>query len=357
MVTMVPDRWAARRTGASLSKPKCVSRSNNENIVSVANACPFRKFHQAWIGTVGQNHRIIWAMTAILHTLWLFVVDLFKSRSRLEAENLFLRHQLNIALRRAPSRVRLSGSDRALLVLMTKLWPSLLGMAQVVQPETILRWHRTGFRVFWRWKSRNRAGRPKVDPELRDLIRRMSKENPLWGAPRIHGELLMLGFEVAQSTVSKYMVRRRKPPSQSWKTFLRNHADAIAAIDMCVVPTVTFELLFAVPGSRARPATPAVVRGDTASNGRVAGPTNHRGFPLGLGADLSVRDNDRAYGQVFQRRVMSDGYPRQANFPELTLAKWYSERSDRHLASRVPRPNADFWRSAPTANSTVRRLL
>ena len=118
-------------------------------------------------------------------------------------------------------------------------------MVRLVQPETILRWHRAGFRVFWRWKSRNRAGWPKIDRGLGDLIRRISTENPLWGASRIHGELLMLGLEVAQSTVSKYMVRRRNPPSQSWKTFLRNHGEAIAAIDMCVVPTVTFELLFA----------------------------------------------------------------------------------------------------------------
>ena len=122
---------------------------------------------------------------------------------------------------------------------MTMLWPRLLGAAQVVQPETILRWHRTGFKAFWRWKSRNRVGRPKIDRGLRDLIQRMSRENPLWGASRIHGELLMLGFEVAQSTVSKYLVRPPKPPSQTWKTFLRNHAEAIAAIDMCVVPTLT----------------------------------------------------------------------------------------------------------------------
>jgi hypothetical protein len=128
---------------------------------------------------------------------------------------------------------------------MIKLWPSLLGAAQVVQPETILRWHRAGFKAYWRWKSRNRAGRPKIDRGLRDVIRRMSRENPRWGASRIHGELLMLGFEVAQSTVSKYMVRRRNPPSQTWKTFLRNHAEAISAIDMCVVPTLTFDLLFA----------------------------------------------------------------------------------------------------------------
>jgi hypothetical protein len=133
-------------------------------------------------------------MFVILHALGMFVAELFKSRSRLEAENLFLRHQLNIALRRTPSRFRLRGSDRALLIWMTRLWPGLLGMAQVVQPETILRWHRSGFKAFWRWKSRHRAGRPKIDRELRDLIRQMSRENPLWGASRIHGELLMLGF-------------------------------------------------------------------------------------------------------------------------------------------------------------------
>ena len=145
-------------------------------------------------------------MFALLHSLTLFVIDFFKSPRRLEAENLFLRHQLSIALRRAPPRLRLRGIDWALLVWMTWRWPSLLGAAQVVRPETILRWHRAGFTAFWRWKSRKRAGRPKIDRELRDLIR-MSQENPRWGASRIHGELLMLGVEVAQSTVSKYMVR------------------------------------------------------------------------------------------------------------------------------------------------------
>src|SRR2546428_7200948 len=175
-------------------------------------------------------------MLAFLHLLGMFIVNLFKSRRRLEAENLFLRHQLGIALRRAPSRIRFRGSDRALLVWMTRLWPRLRSTVQVVQPETILRWHRAGFKAFWRWKSRKKAGRPKIDRGLRDLIRRMSRANPEWGASRIHGELLMLGFEVAQSTVSKYMVQDG-PPSQSWKTFLRNHALAIVAIDLCVVPT------------------------------------------------------------------------------------------------------------------------
>ena len=142
-------------------------------------------------------------MLSVLHSLGMFIIDLFKSRRRLEAENLFLRHQLSIALRRAPPRLRLRGSDRALLVWMIRLWPSLLDATQVVQPETILRWHRVGCNAFWRWKSRRRAGRPKIDRGLRDLIRRMSTENPTWGASRIHGELLMLGIEVAQSTVSK----------------------------------------------------------------------------------------------------------------------------------------------------------
>ena len=161
-------------------------------------------------------------MLAILYALGMFVADLFKSHSRLEAENLVLRHQLNLALRQKPFRIRLRVTDRALLVWMVRLWPNLLDAVQLVQPETILRWHRAGFRMYWRWTSRHRAGRPKIDRELRELIRRMSTENSLWGASRIHGELLMLGFEVAPSTVSKYMVRRRKPPSQTWKTFLRN---------------------------------------------------------------------------------------------------------------------------------------
>ena len=190
---------------------------------------------------------------------------------------------------------------------MTRLWPSLLGAAQVVQPETILRWHRAGFKVFWRWKSRNRAGRPKIDRGLRDLIQRMSRENPLWGASRIHGELLMLGFEVAQSTVSKYMVRGRKPPSQSWKTFLRNHAEAIAAIDMCVVPTLTFDLLFAflvLGHGRRQLLWFEVTRHPTAE---WLARQITEAFPWASAPAYLVRDNDRAYGHVFTSRVRAMG--------------------------------------------------
>ena len=107
-----------------------------------------------------------------------------------------------------------------------------------------MRWHRAGFRRYWRWKSHRRGGRPQIDPELRELIRRMSVENPLWGAPRIHGELLKLGVEVAQSSVARYMLKRGRPPGQEWRTFLHNHAPEIAAMDLFVVPTIGFKLLY-----------------------------------------------------------------------------------------------------------------
>ncbi len=147
-----------------------------------------------------------------------------------------LRHQLNVLRRQAPTRPRLTTADRLL--------SSLRSAITIVQPDTVLRWHRSGFRLYWRWKSRSHGARPKVPIEVRSLIRRMSVENPLWGAPRIHGELLKLGIEVAQSTVAKYMAKRRPGGSgQTWKTFLRNHAAGIGAMDFLVVPTINFRLL------------------------------------------------------------------------------------------------------------------
>jgi len=264
-------------------------------------------------------------MLAILHSLGMFLVDLFKPRRRLEAENLFLRHQLSIALRRAPPRLRLRGSDRALLVWMTRLWPNLLGAAKVVQPETILRWHRAGFTAFWRWKSRKRAGRPKIDRGLRDLIRRMSRENSEWGASRIHGELLMLGFEVAQSTVSKYMVRDGSP-SQSWKTFFRNHAQAIAAIDLFVVPTLTFERLFAflvLSHGRRQLLWFEVTRHPTAE---WLARQITEAFPWTSAPTYLVRDNDAAYGHVFTSRLRAMGIRDRPISPRSPWQNGYAER-------------------------------
>src|SRR5665213_3686031 len=133
----------------------------------------------------------------------------FKSKSRLEAENVALRHQLIVLRRKMPSRARLTNNDRWFLIQLYRWFPSILNVLTIVRPETLVRWHRAGFRYYWRWKSRSRGGRPRIETDLRALIRRMSIDNPLWGAPRIHGELLKLGFEVAQSSVAKYMVKRR----------------------------------------------------------------------------------------------------------------------------------------------------
>jgi hypothetical protein len=169
----------------------------------------------------------------------------FKSKLRLEAENAVLRHQLIVLRRRLHGRVGLTNHDRWFLIQLYRWFPSILHVLTIVRPETLLRWHRAGFRCYWRWKSSRRGGRPQIDTELRGLIWQISIENPLWGAPRIHGELLKLGFEVAQSSVSKYMVKRQQPPSQGWQAFLRNHAPDIAAMDLLVVPTIGFDLLYA----------------------------------------------------------------------------------------------------------------
>ncbi len=265
-------------------------------------------------------------MDAIIYLLATFIADLFKPPRRLEVENLFLRHQLNIALRRAPRRVRLRTGDRALMVWMTRRWPSLLGLSRVVQPDTILRWHRAGFRAYWRWKSSGRPGRPRVSRELRELIQRMSNENPLWGAPRIHGELLKLGFEIAESTVSKYMIRRRGPPSQTWRTFLRNHAEAIAAIDLCVVPTLTFECLFAflvVGHGRRQLLWFAVTRHPTAE---WLAQQILEAFPWDMAPTYLVRDNDRAYGQAFTNRVRTMGIRDRPISPRSPWRNAYVER-------------------------------
>jgi hypothetical protein len=169
----------------------------------------------------------------------------FQSKLRLEAENAVLRQQVIVLQRKVRGRVCLTNGDRLFFVQLYRWLPSVLGAMSIVKPETLLRWHREGFRRYWRWKSRKLGGRPSVAAEPRALIRRMSRENPLWGAPRIHGELLKLGFEVAQSTVAKYMAKSDDGrPGQSWGTFLRNHAPQIAAIDLFVVPTIGFSLLY-----------------------------------------------------------------------------------------------------------------
>jgi putative transposase len=167
-----------------------------------------------------------------------------RTRRSLVLENLALRHQLAVLQRSSP-RPRLQTADRLFWVLLRRLWSGWADALSLVKPETVIRWHRTGFKLVWNWKSRrNGLGRPPVSREVRALIRRMAGANPLWGAPRIHGELQKLGVEISQAAVSKYMVRHRRPPTQTWRTFLDNHLRSLVAVDFFTVPTVTFKVLF-----------------------------------------------------------------------------------------------------------------
>ena len=174
-------------------------------------------------------------MRDVCSLIWLALIGLFRSRASLHAEIMTLRHQLNVLRRKSPQRPTFSSIDRLVFAGLYRLAPGLLDALKIVKPETVIRWHRAGFRAYWRWKSK---GRPKTPLELSHLIREMSLANPLWGAP-----LLKLGIDVGQTTVAKYMARRRRPPSQ-WKTFLHNHADGIASMDLFVVPTISFRLLY-----------------------------------------------------------------------------------------------------------------
>ena len=167
-----------------------------------------------------------------------------RTHRALVLENLALRHQLGV-LQRTASRPRLRCTDRLFWVLLSRLWSGWADAVSIVQPATVIRWQRSGFKLYWTWKSwRRYPGRPAVAPEIRALIRTMAHANPLWGAPRIHGELQKLGIEISQATVSKYLVRHRKPPSQTWRTFLTNHVQTLVAVDFFTVPTVMFKVLF-----------------------------------------------------------------------------------------------------------------
>ena len=231
----------------------------------------------------------------------------FKSRLRLEAENAALRHQLMVLRRRLQGRIRLTNHDRWFLIQLYRWFPSILSVLTIVRPGTLVRWHRAGFRCYWRWKSRSSGGRPQIDTELRVLIRRISIDNPLWGAPRIHGELLKLGFEVAQSSVAKYMVKRREPPSQGWRTFLRNHASEIAAMDFFVVATIGFDLLYAFVIVR-------IDRRDLVWINVTKNPTAEwvarqitEAFPWDGAPGYMIRDRDRIYGGIVTRRLRAMG--------------------------------------------------
>src|ERR1700716_3759913 len=244
-------------------------------------------------------------MIAFLHLLLHIMVSPFRTGPRREAEIILLRHQVNVLRRRLPPKPKLTVADQFLFVWLYRLFPSVLAAITIVQPETIIRWHRTGFRLYWRWKSLSRGGRPRVPMEIQRLIREMSLANRLWGAPRIHGELLKLGIEVAQSTV--YMAGRGRRPSQTWKTFLRNHTAGIAATDFLIVPTIGFRLLFVLVvlrHQRRRLISLSVTANPTAEG--IAPQITHA-FPWSEAPDYLIRDRDASYGYAVTRRLAAMG--------------------------------------------------
>jgi transposase InsO family protein len=246
----------------------------------------------------------------------------FKSKLRLEAE-IVLR-------RRSHGRVRLTNHDRLFFIWLYRWFPAILQVLTIIRPETLVRLHRAGFRGYWRWKSRPRGGRPQISTELRVLIRRMSVENPLWGAPRIHGELLKLGFEVAQSSVAKYMVKRRGPPSQGWRTFLRNHAPDVAAMDLFVVPTIGFDLLYAFIIVRLDRRDLAWINVTTNPTAEWVARQITEAFPWDGAPGYMIRDRDRIYGAVVTRRLRVMGI---RDKPIAPAAPWQNGLVERLIGS------------------------
>jgi transposase InsO family protein len=265
-------------------------------------------------------------MIALLGFVLAVLAAPFKSKNRLEAENAVLRHQLIILRRKMQGRVRLTDNDRWFFVQLYRWFPSILTVLTIIQPETLVRWHRAGFRCYWRWKSRSRGGRPQIETDLRALIRQMSMENPLWGAPRIHGELLKLGLDVAQSSVAKYMVKRHGLPSQGWRTFLRNHAPDVAAMDLFVVPTIGFDLLYAFFIVR-------LDRRDLVWINVTTNPTADwiarqltEAFPWDEAPRYLIRDRDRIYGGIVTRRIRAMGIRDKPTAPASPWQNGFAER-------------------------------
>ena len=242
-----------------------------------------------------------------------------------------LRHQLYVLRRRCPKRMTFSDIDRLVFASLYHLAPRTLNALKIVQPETVIRWHRLGFRSYWRWKSRPRGGRPQTPAELRRLIREMSLANPLWGAPRIHGELLKLGIDVGQTTVAKYMVKRRgRPPSQGWRTFISNHANGVAALDLFVVPTISFRLLYGLLilrhdrremlwlAATAHPTADWIARQVTEAIGWDSPP------------EYLVRDRDGIYGEAYVLRIRAMGI---RDHPIAARSPWQNGHCERAIGS------------------------
>src|SRR6202161_4755440 len=308
-------------------------------------------------------------MREVCSLIWLALVGAFRSRVSLEAENTILRHQLNVLRRQSPKRPTFGMLDRLIFAGLYRLAPKVLGALAIVKPETVIKWHRAGFRSYWRWKSRRRGGRPTVAHEIRQLIREMSSANSLWGAPRIHGELLKLGIEISQATVAKYMVPRPGTPSPTWRTFLRNQAEGIAAIDMFVVASASFRLLYVVvilAHDRRRIIHTAVTEHPPAAwlSRQVT-----EAFPWDTAPRYLLRDRDASYDQHFRSRVEAMGIAEVVTAPRSPWQNAYVERvtgsirrecldhivifNERHLR-RVLSSYVDYYHGTRTHLSLVK---
>lgn len=269
-----------------------------------------------------------------LSSMWAHVValmgtvaSLLSNRPALVLENLALRHQLAVLQRRA-RRPKLHAVDRLLWVGLSRLWPRWKELLVIVKPDTVVAWHRAGFRLFWRWRS-SRGGRPRAPDEVRAIVRRLATDNPRWGAPRIHGELLKLGFRVSQSTVASLMPkgpRAKKPPSQTWRTFLKNHLTQAAAMDFFVIPTVRFGLLYAfviLEHGRRRIRHVAVTTHPTAE---WTAQQLREAFPWDSAPRFLHRDRDGIYGNAVTATIKAMGMEEVLSAPRSPWQSPYCER-------------------------------
>ena len=294
--------------------------------------CPCSNLHKAekdWrFSPAGHTVMVMVTILCALVSIFEFRV---RSRGSLELELIALRHQVTVLRRQRPGRPQLSSLDRLLWVWLYRIWPQVIDAMVLVKPATVVQWHRKGFQLYWRWRSR-RPGRPKIGREIRDLIRRMSKANPLWGAPRIHGELLKLGIKISQATVGRWMPWRPKVPSPTWRTFLQNHLHDITAIDMFVVATARFRLLYALivlSLDRRRVVHFEVTQNPTQVwlSGQMT-----EAFPWDTAPRYLLRDRDKSYGPAFHYRVRAMG------LTEVITA--------RRSPGRIPTPSVSSVRSA-----------
>src|ERR1017187_9614162 len=264
-------------------------------------------------------------MITILSTIVSILAFRLRRRASLELELIALRHQVSVLRRQRPGRVRLFSTDRLLWVWLYRVWPQVLHPMGLVKAATVIQWHRKGFRLYWRRRS-HRPGRPKVSTEIRDLVRQIGMANPLWGAPRIHGELLKLGIDVSQATVGRYMPWRPKVPSPTWRSFLHNHLTEIVAIDMFVVDTATFRLLYTliVLGHDRR----RIIHFDVTQNPTQAWLSRQmtEAFPWDTAPRYLLQDRDASYGPAFRDRVRVMGIKEVVTAPRSPWQNPYVER-------------------------------